>query len=442
MSVDQPQIDFVIPAYNAQETILRTISSLQAQSDPRWVAIVVDDGSTDSTVQIVEEINDPRVQVHSQLNAGPSAARNYGYGIDASPLVCFLDADDTVHRDFVKRMAPIALGAVLGASCGYDYKGVQGDTLCTVPPMGRHRFERPNMLGLDPPAIMSTVYKRSVLDELMNTGPIFDESMRAYEDWDMLDRLVQREASQAELFGRCDGVLASYWCTPDSLSSSMNAVWESGCALIQSRCATKEASARSIAKWGLGLLGGCIISEDHETVAKIKRVIGPLKCSDAWALVQALRWHAMRRFGMPLSEIDSMQEQILSRCNRVLQDSSAADAIKECFASSGSLHIKHLLVRAAEMTQQGGRIVIYGLGRNGMLVVELADKLGIDFVLVDDQHDGDTADPSWIDADSIGKSDVVIVTPMESESIMRSLSRIDSDRLLSVQSAVGIAESS
>lgn len=93
----EPLVSVVMPAYNAAATITESIRSLQAQTLQDWVLFVVDDGSTDSTCQIVTELasNDPRIHLLVQpQNAGPAAARNRGIHSAKGKYVAFLDSDD------------------------------------------------------------------------------------------------------------------------------------------------------------------------------------------------------------------------------------------------------------------------------------------------------------------------------------------------------------
>ena len=83
----------VIPAYNDSETIGRAIKSATADGTADEV-IIVDDGSTDRTVQVVYEMGEPNVRVTSQPNAGPAAARNAGAAEATAEFLVFLDADD------------------------------------------------------------------------------------------------------------------------------------------------------------------------------------------------------------------------------------------------------------------------------------------------------------------------------------------------------------
>lgn len=89
-----PAISVVIPAYNSAKTICRTLESVLQQTVPIAEVIVVDDGSRDETVAVVQS-RFPQVRIVSQSNAGPAAARNHGVRLATSAWIAFLDADDT-----------------------------------------------------------------------------------------------------------------------------------------------------------------------------------------------------------------------------------------------------------------------------------------------------------------------------------------------------------
>jgi glycosyltransferase involved in cell wall biosynthesis len=90
-----PAVTVVVPLYNKAATIERSIRSVLAQTFADFELIVVDDGSTDGSPELVERaFSDPRLTVHRQANAGPAAARNQGIRLSSAPLITFLDADD------------------------------------------------------------------------------------------------------------------------------------------------------------------------------------------------------------------------------------------------------------------------------------------------------------------------------------------------------------
>jgi glycosyltransferase involved in cell wall biosynthesis len=94
-----PAISVIIPAYNAEKTILETIQSVQQQSFTDFELLVIDDGSTDQTVQTVATLADPRIQIFRYENGGVSAARNRGIAKATGDFLAFLDADDLWTTD-------------------------------------------------------------------------------------------------------------------------------------------------------------------------------------------------------------------------------------------------------------------------------------------------------------------------------------------------------
>lgn len=88
-------ISVIIPLYNKEHTILRTIYSVVTQSNSDFEVIIIDDGSSDDSVQLVrEKILDERIRIIKQSNQGVSVARNRGVAEAKYPHVAFLDADD------------------------------------------------------------------------------------------------------------------------------------------------------------------------------------------------------------------------------------------------------------------------------------------------------------------------------------------------------------
>lgn len=87
-------VDVIVPLYNKEATVERTIRSILRQTFRDWNLIVVDDGSTDRGPERVRRLANPRIRLISQENRGPGAARNAGMAAGDSPYIAFLDADD------------------------------------------------------------------------------------------------------------------------------------------------------------------------------------------------------------------------------------------------------------------------------------------------------------------------------------------------------------
>src|SRR5205823_1755024 len=101
-----PRVSVVIPAYNAQATLARTLESLRAQSYRNWEAIVVDDGSSDDTAGIAEDYagKDERIRFVLGLRMGVSIARNVGLSRARAEWILFLDSDDVITPDHLEKM--------------------------------------------------------------------------------------------------------------------------------------------------------------------------------------------------------------------------------------------------------------------------------------------------------------------------------------------------
>lgn len=89
-----PAISIVIPAYNAERTILETVASVQNQTFYDFEIIVIDDGSKDRTLELLHSVVDDRVNIFSYENGGTSVARNRGLSHATGNFIAFLDADD------------------------------------------------------------------------------------------------------------------------------------------------------------------------------------------------------------------------------------------------------------------------------------------------------------------------------------------------------------
>jgi glycosyltransferase involved in cell wall biosynthesis len=92
--VTPPLVSVIVPVYNAETTLPDTIDSIQRQTFQNFELIVIDDGSTDGTLEWVRSVRDHRLQVFSYANAGPSVARNRGIERSQGEFISFIDSDD------------------------------------------------------------------------------------------------------------------------------------------------------------------------------------------------------------------------------------------------------------------------------------------------------------------------------------------------------------
>ncbi len=100
-----PVITLVVPAFNAEAFLPTLVESALAQTFSEWRMILVDDGSADGTAARCDDFArmDPRIHVIHKENGGASSARNAGLGACDTELVCFVDADDRLEPDYLRR---------------------------------------------------------------------------------------------------------------------------------------------------------------------------------------------------------------------------------------------------------------------------------------------------------------------------------------------------
>ncbi|HUN57340.1 MAG TPA: glycosyltransferase [Candidatus Binataceae bacterium] len=102
----EPLVSVIIPAYNASATLDAAIGSVLIQSYPDFEVIVINDGSTDRTAEILRGYGD-RIRVVGQENRGAASARNTGLEIARGSYIAFLDADDLWKPELLARLVPV-----------------------------------------------------------------------------------------------------------------------------------------------------------------------------------------------------------------------------------------------------------------------------------------------------------------------------------------------
>jgi glycosyltransferase involved in cell wall biosynthesis len=124
-----PKVSVCIPTYNRKDYLIETLESVFAQSYRDFEIVIVDDGSTDGTGEIIEKIAFPvDVRYHWQQNAGDAAARNSLIGLARGEYISFIDSDDMLMPDALERMV-LAIESepedliVYGAYIGIDENG-------------------------------------------------------------------------------------------------------------------------------------------------------------------------------------------------------------------------------------------------------------------------------------------------------------------------------
>jgi protein involved in polysaccharide export with SLBB domain/glycosyltransferase involved in cell wall biosynthesis len=209
-----PKFSVVIPAYNMAPYIESCLESVFAQTDPDFEVLVVDDGSTDRTAELVKGFTDRRLRLIPQANGGLAAARNTGVRHAQGELVAFLDADDrwrpgklAAHRQ--------ALDQDPEASVSYDWSifiNAQGEVTNLAMVQSRIALTHEalmlkNYLGNG----STSVVRRSVLEAVGS----FEERLKRFVDQELWVRL----AFQGHRFHLVPEVLTEYRVHPNSFTA-------------------------------------------------------------------------------------------------------------------------------------------------------------------------------------------------------------------------------
>jgi glycosyltransferase involved in cell wall biosynthesis len=198
-----PRVSVVMPAYNGAKYIAAAISSVQAQTFSGWELLIIDDGSTDDTAEIVKPyLRDPRVLYVAQSNHGQAAARNRAIASGRTEWIAFLDQDDLWLPEKLQLQLAAAerehVGIVYSEGFWIDENGNRdGDRPLGALP-GRH--DGPTMFKLLLEVNRIPVLSAIVARRFFDSGMRLDEDSRVQhcDDYDLWLRLA---ASGANFYG-------------------------------------------------------------------------------------------------------------------------------------------------------------------------------------------------------------------------------------------------
>jgi glycosyltransferase involved in cell wall biosynthesis len=186
-----PDVSVIIPTYNRSALLPRAIDSVLRQTHQSFEVLVVDDGSTDSTAEVLSQQSDPRVRYLPQLeNMGAAAARNRGLREAAGRFIAFLDCDDEWMPQKLSRQ--LERFEELPEEYGLVYTAVEmaGEREGHRPGPPTHRGD------IYVPLLHENVVYGGCSNVMLRRGVLvrcgyFDETLRAMEDYDYWLRIAQ-----------------------------------------------------------------------------------------------------------------------------------------------------------------------------------------------------------------------------------------------------------
>ena len=222
-----PKISVIIPAYNVSSTIKSTVQSVLKQSFSDFELIVIDDGSTDNTKEIVRDIKDSRIKLFSYYNGGLSVARNRGLKQATGEYIAFLDADDLWTEDKLeKQLAVLQANPKAGVAYSWTrYIDEQGNMLYDCNPIA---FEG-NVLG----QLLLTNFLHNGSNPLICSQAVklvgeFDPKLKSSEDWDYYLRLAAHYS-----FMVVPEYQILYRKTSTNLSSNVERMRQTSCIVLE-----------------------------------------------------------------------------------------------------------------------------------------------------------------------------------------------------------------
>lgn len=193
MSEALPLISVIMPCFNAAPYVEEAVRSVMEQTYPEIELIIVDDGSTDASQEIVAKLAGEypaRIRHVAQSNAGPYAARNHGLALAKGEFVAFLDADDWWSKDCIQKMLSAVNedDSIALAYCGWQNVGLEGGRgEPYVPPDYELEDKAVRFLRAAAPwPIHAALVRRSVIEEVGG----FDLHLPTCMDYDLWLRIA------------------------------------------------------------------------------------------------------------------------------------------------------------------------------------------------------------------------------------------------------------
>lgn len=192
----KPLVSIITPTFNRGYIIGRAIESVVGQTYPNWEHLIVDDGSTDNTAEVVAGFKDPRIKYLTRSNKGPSAARNTALSVAQGEWIAYIDSDNELFPNYLDVMVENVTaqsGSAFAITAGKRTQELYKDgemidfiddshdfpASLTAHDIGlrTHHFD-----------INGFMHSKAILE----SGIRFDEEMISMEDWDFAIQIAEQ----------------------------------------------------------------------------------------------------------------------------------------------------------------------------------------------------------------------------------------------------------
>ncbi len=185
------QISIVIPLYNKENTIRETLRSVLSQDYEDYEILVVNDGSTDYSLECVKEVDSDRIRIFSKPNGGPASARNVGVRNANGRWVMILDADDLLVPGILQHFANlIQAHPDCHFFCG-SFQLQQGDKIFPCSQKYSEGVLKNNFRAWCTGRFLPVAGSCVILRQLLLQHP-FQENLRRYEDAESLFGIMRK----------------------------------------------------------------------------------------------------------------------------------------------------------------------------------------------------------------------------------------------------------
>lgn len=182
-------ISVVLPTYNRAADLKRAVDSVLNQTYPHFELIIVDDGSTDETIALINEIKDERVSfIKHSVNKGAAASRNTGIKISNGKYIAFLDSDDTWHPEKLEKQYEVfskSDNSVGGCVTYYDL--IYPNKIIKRQIKIQEDFYKQSLLGCNLSPGSTLMFKKRCLEQV----GLQNENLKRFEDWEWQIRFSQ-----------------------------------------------------------------------------------------------------------------------------------------------------------------------------------------------------------------------------------------------------------